>query len=80
MNRDAYREYVGEETEALAEKTEILSEETNIMSEETQMADVKAGSLPQRAKYHARIDRFLTNGIMIVGVLLIGVLLIAFLV
>lgn len=36
--------------------------------------------LPKRAKYNARIDRFLTNGIIIVTVLLIAVLLIAFLV
>ena len=34
----------------------------------------------QRAKYSAKIDRFLNNGIMIVGVLLIAVILIAFLV
>lgn len=33
----------------------------------------------KRAKYHAKIDRFLTNGIIIVGVLLLAVLLIAFL-
>ncbi len=36
--------------------------------------------IQRRAKYHARMDRFLTNGIIIVGVLLICVLLIAFLV
>ncbi|MBR7927942.1 hypothetical protein KBI51_07100 [Aerococcaceae bacterium zg-ZUI334] len=34
----------------------------------------------RRSKYHARIDKFLTNGIIIVGVLLLAVLLIAFLV
>lgn len=33
----------------------------------------------KRAKYHAKIDQFLTNGIIIVGVLLLAVLLIAFL-
>lgn len=33
----------------------------------------------KRAKYHAKIDRFLTNGIIIVGILLVAVLLIAFL-
>lgn len=33
----------------------------------------------QRAKYNAKIDRFLNNGILIVGVLLVLVLLIAFL-
>lgn len=32
----------------------------------------------RRAKYHARMDRFLNNGIIIVGVLFICVLLIAF--
>lgn len=32
----------------------------------------------RRAKYHARTDRFLNNGIIIVGALLICVLLIAF--
>lgn len=34
----------------------------------------------KRAKYSAKVDRFLTNGIIIVTVLLIAVLLIAFLV
>lgn len=34
----------------------------------------------RRAKYSAKVDRFLTNGIIVVGVLLIAVLLIAFLV
>ena len=34
----------------------------------------------RRAKYSAKIDRFLTNGIIVVGVLLVIVLLIAFLV
>lgn len=33
----------------------------------------------QRAQYSYRIDRFLTNGIIIVAVLLLAVLLIAFL-
>lgn len=33
----------------------------------------------QRAKYHAKMDRFLNNGILLVGVLLILVLVIAFL-
>ena len=36
--------------------------------------------LPKRAKYNAKMDRFLTNGIIIVSVLLVAVLLIAFLV
>lgn len=40
--------------------------------------NVSTVSRPRRAKYHARIDRFLTNGIIIVGVLLFAVLLIAF--
>ena len=34
----------------------------------------------RRAKYHTKMDRFLTNGIIIVGVLLVAVLLVAFLV
>lgn len=34
----------------------------------------------QRARYHAGIDRFLNNGILICAVLLIAVLLVAFLV
>lgn len=34
----------------------------------------------RRAKYSAKVDRFLTNGIIVVGVLLVIVLLIAFLV
>lgn len=34
----------------------------------------------QRARYHSRIDRFLTNGIIIFGVLLALVLVIAFLI
>ncbi|MBF6626163.1 hypothetical protein IU402_06185 [Aerococcaceae bacterium zg-BR9] len=36
--------------------------------------------LGRRSKYHARIDKFLNSGIIIVGVLLLAVLLIAFLV
>lgn len=36
--------------------------------------------LPKRARYNAKIDRFLNNGIIITGVLLILVLIIAFLV
>ncbi|MGF3114507.1 hypothetical protein ACQV2R_03880 [Facklamia sp. P12937] len=36
-------------------------------------------SIRKRAKYSAKIDRFLNNGIIIVGVLLVLVLLIAFL-
>lgn len=34
----------------------------------------------QRAQYHAGMDRFLNNGILICGVLLLAVLLVAFLV
>ena len=41
--------------------------------------DQESGKL-RRAKYSAKVDRFLTNGIIVVGVLLIAVLLIAFLV
>ncbi|UPQ85322.1 hypothetical protein M0R79_06615 [Ignavigranum ruoffiae] len=36
--------------------------------------------MEHRAKYSAKIDRFLNNGIIIVGILLLAVLLIAFLV
>lgn len=46
-------------------------------------ADTEADSekdYGRRAKYSAKLDRFLTNGIIVVGVLLIVVLLIAFLV
>lgn len=37
-------------------------------------------SLGRRAKYSAKLDKFLNNGIIIVGILLVMVLLIAFLV
>ncbi|MGX7092430.1 hypothetical protein [Hutsoniella sourekii] len=36
--------------------------------------------LKRRSRYHAGMDRFLNNGIIIVGILLLIVLLIAFLV
>lgn len=40
----------------------------------------KATSGPMRAKYNAKMDRFLNNGIIITGVLLIIVLVIAFMI
>ncbi len=54
---------------------EVVYEETTDSHEDTEQTPIQ-----RRAKYHARMDRFLTNGIIIVGVLLICVLLIAFLV
>ncbi|MGX7109305.1 hypothetical protein [Facklamia miroungae] len=43
------------------------------------LTDEDSSKIKKRAKYSAKIDRFLNNGILIVGVLLILVLLIAFL-
>jgi len=55
---------------------EMMTENESEMSDELEKAPLDG----KRAKYSARIDRFLTNGIIVVGVLLIAILLIAFLV
>lgn len=51
--------------------------ETQDYSETIEAENVRP--VEQRAKYNAKVDRFLNNGIIIVGVLLILVLIIAFL-
>lgn len=45
-----------------------------------QIRHIASSKDPMRSKYHAGMDRFLNNGIIVVGILLIIVLLIAFLV
>lgn len=55
---------------------EMITENESEMFDEWEKAPIDG----KRAKYSAKIDRFLTNGIIVVGVLLIAILLIAFLV
>lgn len=61
-------EAFGNEENSVLRRQDVIDQQTS--------ADQTVG---QRAKYNAKIDRFLNNGILIVGVLLIMVLLIAFL-
>ncbi|WP_124057558.1 hypothetical protein [Vaginisenegalia massiliensis] len=49
-------------------------------NDDWQGEDQDPGLPKKRAKYSAKVDRFLNSGIIIVGVLLLAVLLIAFLV
>lgn len=60
-------------------ESEIPEEYTEENDEQEATRTSQNNAIPRRAKYNARIDRFLNNGIIIVGVLLIIVLVIAFL-
>lgn len=70
------------EDEAIYQRSETQDDDHKIYYQEENEIEVEnddyAPIRKKRAKYHAKIDRFLTNGIIIVGVLLLGVLLIAF--
>lgn len=58
----------------IAEVNDIYQELDSQMS-----YDLEEKGLEQRTKYHAKMNGFLNNGIIIVGVLLILVLVVAFL-
>lgn len=75
------QEYLNQ-LEASSNQEHHLQEEEQLSANDPSLLEVEEQGEPKlkRSKYSAKVDRFLTNGIIIVTVLLIAVLLIAFLV